>query len=43
MAADRIAKEISEKIQEAIENEHTKDDIKMSDDDMDGLEGFLSS
>ena len=31
------------KIQEAIEKERTKDDIKMSDDDMDGLEGSLSS
>ena len=42
--SDRMPKETSgEKIQEAVEKEHTKDDSKMSDDGMDGSEGSLSS
>ena len=46
MEAERIALEISEKkkkIQEAVGKESTKDDIKMSDRGMDGLDGSLSS
>ena len=38
---DRTAKEISGKIQDAVEKEHANDDRKMSDDGMDGLEGLL--
>ena len=44
--AERIALEISgkkRKIQEAVEKESTKDDIKMPDGCMDGLDGSLSS
>ena len=45
LEADRIELEISgkRKIQEAVEKETTKDDIKMSDGGMDGLDGSLSS
>ena len=42
---NRIAKNLGKKrkIGEAVEKEHAKDDSKMSDHGMDGLEGSLSS